>query len=78
LLIATASAVSRRASASYPISDAATFRVAASVMSRSSAHALASALVVAVLWVYYSSRVFFFGACIGAAIHGRSGAKASP
>ena len=27
--------------------------------------------MVAILWVYYSTQVFFFGACIGAAIHGR-------
>jgi membrane protein len=31
----------------------------------------ASAVVVAVLWVYYSAQVFFFGACVGAALHGR-------
>lgn len=32
-------------------------------------YAGASAIVVAVLWVYYSAQVFFFGACIGAALH---------
>lgn len=31
----------------------------------------ASAIVVAVLWVYYSAQVFFFGACVGAALHER-------
>jgi membrane protein len=35
-------------------------------------YAGASAVVLAVLWVYYSSQVFFFGACIGAALHSRS------
>jgi membrane protein len=34
-------------------------------------YAGASALVVLVLWVYYSAQVFFFGACIGAALHER-------
>jgi membrane protein len=32
-------------------------------------YAGASAIVVAVLWVYYSAQVFFFGACVGAALH---------
>lgn len=32
-------------------------------------YAGASAIVVAVLWVYYSAQVFFLGACIGAALH---------
>jgi membrane protein len=32
-------------------------------------YAGASALVVAVLWVYYSAQVFFLGACVGAALH---------
>ena len=40
----------------------------------------ASAIVVAVLWVYYSAQVFFFGACVGAALHefrtGRSSSSA--
>lgn len=31
-------------------------------------YAGASAVVVAVLWVYYSAQVFFFGACVGAAL----------
>jgi membrane protein len=31
-------------------------------------YAGAGALVVAVLWVYYSAQVFFFGGCIGAAL----------
>jgi membrane protein len=31
----------------------------------------ASAIVIALLWVYYSTQVFLFGACVGAAIHGR-------
>lgn len=34
-------------------------------------YAGASAIVVAVLWVYYSAQVFFFGACVGAALHER-------
>jgi membrane protein len=29
----------------------------------------ASAVVIAVLWVYYSAQVFFLGACVGAALH---------
>jgi membrane protein len=29
------------------------------------------AVVVAMLWVYYSAQVFFFGACIGKVMHGR-------
>jgi membrane protein len=32
----------------------------------------ASAVVLAVVWVYYSAQVFFFGACVGAAIRRRS------
>lgn len=32
-------------------------------------YAGASAVVVAVLWVYYSAQVFFLGACVGAALH---------
>ena len=28
----------------------------------------ASAIVLAVVWVYYSAQVFFFGACVGAAL----------
>ncbi|MFO0683078.1 MAG: YihY/virulence factor BrkB family protein [Sandaracinus sp.] len=40
------------------------------------------AVVVAMLWVYYSAQVFFFGACVGAVLHasereGRSGAAAA-
>lgn len=35
-------------------------------------YAGASALVVAVLWVYYSAQVFFLGASFGAAIHERN------
>jgi hypothetical protein len=31
-------------------------------------YAGASAIVIAVVWVYYSAQVFFFGACIGAAL----------
>ena len=31
----------------------------------------AGAVVVALLWVYYTAQVFFFGACIGAVLHGR-------
>jgi membrane protein len=31
-------------------------------------YAGATAVVVAVLWVYYSAQVFFFGACVGAAL----------
>ena len=34
-------------------------------------YAGASAIVVAVLWVYYSAQVFFLGACFGAALHER-------
>jgi membrane protein len=34
----------------------------------------ASAVVLAVLWVYYSTQVFFLGACVGATLHGRSNA----
>ena len=32
----------------------------------------AGAVVVAMLWVYYSAQVFFFGACIGAVLHQRA------
>lgn len=38
----------------------------------------ASALVLAVLWVYYSAQVFFFGACVGAALRQRSSRTAVP
>ena len=34
----------------------------------------ASAIVLAVVWVYYSAQVFFFGACVGAALRKESGA----
>jgi membrane protein len=34
----------------------------------------ASAVVLAVVWVYYSTQVFFFGACVGAAMRRRSDA----
>ncbi|MFO0724022.1 MAG: YihY/virulence factor BrkB family protein [Myxococcota bacterium] len=34
-------------------------------------YAGASAVVLAVVWVYYSAQVFFFGACIGAALRER-------
>jgi membrane protein len=34
-------------------------------------YAGAGAIVVAVLWVYYSAQAFFVGACVGAALHGR-------
>jgi len=37
----------------------------------SAVYAGASAVVLAVVWVYYSTQVFFFGACVGAAMHGR-------
>lgn len=37
----------------------------------------AGALVVAILWVYYSTQVFFFGACVGAALHARTRGAAS-
>lgn len=37
----------------------------------------AGALMVAVLWVYYSAQVFFLGACVGAALHARAGSPAS-
>jgi membrane protein len=33
----------------------------------------ASAVVLAVVWVYYSAQVFFFGACVGAAMRRHSG-----
>ncbi|HEX2677016.1 MAG TPA: YihY/virulence factor BrkB family protein [Polyangiales bacterium] len=33
----------------------------------------ASAVVLAVLWVYYSAQVFFFGACVSATLHERAG-----
>ncbi len=35
----------------------------------------ASAVVLAVVWVYYSAQVFFFGACVGAAMRRRSSAR---
>jgi membrane protein len=40
-------------------------------------YAGASAVVLAVVWVYYSAQVFFFGACIGAALRAdaRSGGR---
>jgi len=38
-------------------------------------YAGAGALVVAVLWVYYSAQVFFFGGCIGAAMATRRGQR---
>lgn len=38
-------------------------------------YAGASAVVVAVLWVYYSAQVFFLGACFGAAMHERGRAS---
>jgi membrane protein len=34
-------------------------------------YAGAGAVVVAILWVYYSAQVFFLGACVGAVIHGQ-------
>ena len=34
-------------------------------------YAGASAVVVAVVWVYYSAQVFFLGACVGAALRER-------
>ena len=36
-------------------------------------YAGASAVVLGVVWVYYSAQVFFFGACIGAALRERTG-----
>ena len=36
-------------------------------------YAGASAVVLAVVWVYYSAQVFFFGACIGAALREERG-----
>ena len=38
----------------------------------------ASAIVLAVVWVYYSAQVFFFGACVGAALRQRSSRTAVP
>jgi membrane protein len=38
----------------------------------------ASAVVLAVVWVYYSAQVFFFGACVGAALRQRSSRTAVP
>ena len=38
----------------------------------------ASAVVLAVLWVYYSAQVFFFGACVGAALRQRASRTAVP
>jgi membrane protein len=38
----------------------------------------ASAVVLAVVWVYYSAQVFFFGACVGAALRQRSSPAAVP
>ena len=37
----------------------------------------ASAMVLALLWVYYSTQVFFFGACVGAVLRQRS-SRAAP
>lgn len=36
-------------------------------------YAGASAVVLAVVWVYYSAQVFFFGACIGSALREKGG-----
>jgi membrane protein len=41
-------------------------------------YAGASAIVVLVLWVYYSAQVFFLGACVGAALHEERRISASP
>ena len=38
----------------------------------------ASAMVLAMLWVYYSTQVFFFGACVGAVLRQRSSRTAVP
>jgi membrane protein len=38
----------------------------------SSVYEGASALVLVVLWVYYSAQVFFLGACVGRVVRGRS------
>lgn len=38
----------------------------------------ASAVVLAVMWVYYSAQVFFFGASVGAALRQRSSRTAVP
>jgi membrane protein len=38
----------------------------------------AGALVVAILWVYYSAQVFFLGACVGAALHARRSSLHGP
>lgn len=38
----------------------------------------ASAVVLAVVWVYYSAQVFFFGACVGATLRQRSSRTAVP
>jgi membrane protein len=41
-------------------------------------YAGASAVVLAIMWVYYSAQVFFFGACIGAALRGTMLTSPSP
>ena len=41
-------------------------------------YAGASAIVLAVVWVYYSAQVFFLGACVGAALRQRSSRTAVP
>jgi membrane protein len=38
----------------------------------------ASAVVLAVVWVYYSAQVFFLGACVGAALRQRAARAAQP
>lgn len=38
----------------------------------------AGALVLAVVWVYYSAHVFFFGACVGATLRQRSSPTKAP
>ena len=38
----------------------------------------ASAIVLAVVWVYYSAQVFFLGACVGAALRARENAVSVP
>jgi len=38
----------------------------------------ASAVVLAVVWVYYSAQVFFLGASVGAALRQRSSRTAVP
>ena len=41
-------------------------------------YAGASAVVLAVVWVYYSAQVFFLGACFGAAMRAREGREPAP